>query len=1210
MSWDNHIPISGPTQGRGLPRHIPISGPMEGPAGETDEERERRIFLQYAREKVSGAIVPNLVSGTIQGAAGVAGLVQRLSGGLLGDPASTARISEAFEQAGAEEAARPEKWMPENIARGMRGVAGELPAQAAVGVATGPVGMIAFASAKEMNQAIHEGQKAGLEGTDLIMYVGMQGTIEAVPAALMNKFGYGGFESLFGKGAKKAVEGGIASALKKLGIKTIQELPEEIFTELGHYVENVASGVDPKSLNWAQVGETVEATLIQTVMQMGVAGAPGVARAAIDKGMAPEAAQAPMETPAVDDTIAPDIDTVAPDVIEAPIESVLNEETITLTKAEGARIAEDLGLEARPEVVARKWSSLVDAVAETKSDENAIEVARNVLSEARQITDAEHVSAVVAAGKLLNQRKELTATRAEASQAGNIGEYAEASRKLSDNLEAIDTLIAATDTAGTEIGRALNIRKLTLSRESFDIASVLQEIQAVQKPGVRISEKQKQEATAWVDSYAKALEEMAITEEAIRAEDEAREARVAQKVVAAHKPKRQVGRKIREKAVTEREDIKNRLRAMGHQIHDVSQVSVEGTYLIGRLGLTYVKEGAGTLVEVMERLQADMPDLNLTQSEVNRALIQRSPKSKARARSGAAKRKSRLLSLARMEVEIEDMANGITKKARGREPVNAEVAAMRKKLTKARTAFYYADIEAAKKERATQTINKLQDDLKNGLTNQKRNPKVVSPELASLHAKARAIRTESRIDNEIKAIQEQMRTGIFPEPKVKKRKPEDPRLQAKRIVLRKLRKEKEQMIANAAPWDAQRVIDEIVAAQKAAKGTIDVSFTLRQNIAQVLPHPFVTTGKFIKSLRTLFNEEAADRIQDGIENSPNFDNYMRAELTILDANSPDAQQRNEGFMGTLIERVPIYGRAVRASSRQAVAIGNLVRTQAFDRYLHNNPEATLQEIKAFADIANKTTGIGDVKLLGKSLRYWTWAFWTPKFVASRIQTPLLLHKYWKLPRVRKEIATEMVRAAGTAGTILGLMGWAGAQVEWLDVDDPDWMKIRIGNQRFDIFGGLQQVMRIVFRIGAIGKRRVMGESQEGSLYNQDPMELLGRFTTFKASPTASMISELLSGKTAVGEERTVPETLIRGLVPMVFEDVEDAWKIEGVERGILTAPVVAVGIGSGTYYDSETRVRQNMKKLIRAGRRAEAKRLQGAHNRRNPENKIVSVRVK
>lgn len=1298
------------------------------PEEETDEEKETRLLLEYARRRIAGSPIPNVLGGAVGMTAGVAGLAQRAAGGLLGDPESTARIAGAFEQAAEEEAGRPEKILPKRVARGVRSVVSTMPTQVFAGLVGGAPAMIGLAASQEANQAITKGREAGLEGAELAAFVSGQAAIEAVPAALMSKFGLGGLEAIFGKAATQSVAMGIAAGLKKAGILTVQELGEEILTEVSHNIADVVAGVDPKAANWDRIGDTVADTTIATLMQMGLASAPGVARAAIgtgkQKGLSPEGQpESVVLEPAgeqVDvDTVTPDVDTVRGGAAEAQAggrgegftlrdptqeeqeqaaaaesqtrEAILDEETISLTKAEGAQIREDLGLRELPKPVAEGWGVAVDEVARTGADKNAMEMARNVLSEGRMIDRVEHVSAVIATGKILDQRKALKAEKAEASQSGNIAAFAEAARKLNESAESIAVLTAAVDTAGTELSRNFGIRQLTLARESHDLASVLTEIQSVQKPGVRTSEKQVQRAADWVDSYDKALKEMAETEDVVQAENEAKEAKVAQKVIDANKPRKRRGKTIREKAVAEREEIKARLRAMGQQVHDVSQVSVEGTYLIGRLGLTYVKEGAGTLVEVLERLQADMPELSLTQGEVNRALIQRSPKAKARKRSEAQKRERGLLSLAKEFVKIDDLSQDISfiattgkivppelaklrtmrraleerqqlekrlsraekgelparKKRKTDSPVIAAMkkeisrlesverlarkvelaeegvfmapaarqeleglaAQLKKRYTKLRTAFFYADIEAAKKERAIARINKLQDDIKNGITNQKRNPRVVSPELASLHRKARAIITESRIDNEIAAIREQKRTGIFPEPKVKKREPVDPRLQAKRIVLRKLRKEKEKMIADAAPWTAGRVADEVVAAMKASKGTLDVSFTGRQNIAQVLPHPFVTTGKFLKSLKTLFNEEAADRIQDGIEKSINFDNYMRAELTILDANSPDAQQRNEGFMGTLIERVPLYGRLVKASSRQAVAIGNLVRTQAFDRYLYNNPEATLAEMKAFADIANKTTGIGDVKLLGKSLRYWTWGFWTPKFVASRLQTPLLLYKHWKLPRARNEIAKEMVRAAGTAGTILGLMGWAGAQVEWFDVDDPDWMKIRIGNQRFDIFGGIQQVIRVVFRIGAIGKRRVMNESQETSLYNQDPMELLSQAATFKASPTASMIAELLSGKTAVGEERTIPETLIRGLIPMVFEDIEDAWKIEGVERGVLTAPIVAVGIGGQTYYDSESRVRAKMKKLMRAGDYLEANRLKVQHNLRDPENKIVRVKV-
>ncbi len=1209
---------------------------------ESDEEKEERIFQEYARRRIAGSPIPNILGGAVQMTAGVAGLAQRAAGGLLGDPASTARIAGAFGQAAEEEAARPGKILPPIIARGVRSVVGTMPTQVLAGLTGGPPAMIGLAASQEMNQAVFEGKKAGLKGKDLIAHVVTQGAIEAGPAAIMSGAGRGGFEAIFGKTANQAITRGIKAGLKKAGIRTIEELIEENITELGHNVANVISGVDPSATTWARTGKTVADTTVATLMQMGLAGAPGVTRAAMARaepiaalGEAPEAPSRadwlarnrerlmaetqPQAAPgAVQEEATQAVgegegftfrdptqketarSRAAEEAEEAPQETVINEETISLTKAEGAKIREDLELPELPGAGTETHQSVMDEVAETKSDEKALTVARNVLSVPRPTTTREHVSFVVAVGKLLNERDNIKADRATATEQGDAAAFSETVRQEGDNLRDLDILTAAGDRAGSELGKAMSIRQLRLSREKFDIVNILQDLQSVKESGGRVTEKEQQWAANFVDRYAKALEGMAETESTIEAEKAVKEMAVAEKVLSANKPKGEVGRKIREKAKTEREDIKKKIRQLGIRINDVTGVSVEGTYLIGRLGLTYIKEGAGTLVEVMERLQADMPDLNLTQHDVNKALIQKSPKWQAQAKSEANKRESRLLSLARMEVEIENMAQGIAKKVKKRAPVDTEIKDMQEELKKARNAFYYSDIEAAKVERAILTINRLQDQLKNGLKSYRKDPTAVSPQLSALHEDARQLRTEVRVDRELTEIKKQKETGNFPDPVVQKKKIVDPRLERKQIELAKLRREKQQMIINAAPWTKMKMTREGIYTLKALKATADISFTFRQNIWHVFSHPMRTSKAFIPASKAFFSEYSSEQIANSLRNSKNAFLYEQSGVAILDANSPDAKQQSEVFRGRMVERIPVIGAVMKASSRHAVAIGNLVRTSAFDQFMANNSNATLDERRAFADYVNVTTGLGNLSRFGAVGKELDLVFFAPRFAVSRVQTPYVIMKYWKHPRVRAQMARDMAGFVATGGMVLTLAAMAGAEVELFDPDDPDWGKIRFGDTRIDIWGGFQQPARVITRLASGPFKSEVGFS---------PLELVARFAAFKLGPAITVPHELWTAKTAVGEDTTRMETMAKSVVPLVLEDIWEAWKLEGTPTAAATAALAVPGVGVSTYRDSETVTRKKFKKLWQAGQITKARQLRYRWNSANPDDRIVTVKV-
>ncbi len=1329
---------------------------------ETDEEREEREFLEYHRKRQRGALLPNIEAGAIQMTSGMAGLAQRITGGFLGDPEETARYARAAGQAAEEEAAKPGKVLPEWAARGVRSVTGTMPTQVMAGLTGGPPAMIGLAASQEMNQAIFEGREAGLKGVDLAAHVVTQGIIEAAPAAIMSGAGRGGFEAIFGKTANQAITRGIKAGLKKAGIRTIEELAEENITELGHNVADVISGVDPKATTWARTGKTVADTTVATLMQMGLAGAPGVARAAMDRGEAEAAPGEPQVAPSRAEWLARNRERLmaetqpqqppkaAPEATsqaigesegftfhdptqeereqaatqEGVVEALPEDKTIALTKAEGKQIREDLGQPELPGAGTETHQSVMDEVAETKADEKALTVARNVLSMPRPTTTREHASFVVAVGKLLNERENIKADRATAVERGNTAAFSETIRQEGDNLRDLDILTAAGDRAGSELGRALNIRKLRLSREKFDIASVLQEMQSVKESGVRLTEKEKQSAANFVDRYAKALEEMATVEQQIEAEEAVKEMAVAEKVIDANKPKRKAGKTIREKAIAEREDIKKQIRAMGYRVHDVSGVTIEGTYLIGRLGLTYVKEGAGTLAEVSELLRADMPQLNLTQSEVNKALIQRSPKWKAQAKSEANERKSKLLSIAREQVKVEDLAQNISSEVTGRPAVDPELAKWRKmrralerrlgleeklkqaqegifpkkakrpaespvtivinaeirelkkranwtqkleqaekgefppeskklvkspevaemqkrykdllqlkkltkkvelaergifepkkprrpleenikelgkRFTKLRNEFYYSDMEAAKVERAILTINHLQDQLKNGLTSYKKNPKVVPQQLAGLHEDTRQLRTEVRVDRELAEIRKQKETGNFPEPVVREKKVVNPRLERKQIELAKLRREKQQMIINAAPWTKMKMTREGIYTLKAIKATADISFTFRQNVWHVLSHPIRTSKAFIPASKAFFSEYSSEQIANALRNGKNAFLYEQSGVAILDANSPDAQQQSEVFRGRIVERIPVVGAVMKASSRHAVAIGNLVRTSAFDQFMANNPNATLDERRAFADYLNVTTGLGNLSRAGAIGKELDLVFFAPRFAVSRVQTPYVIAKYWKkYPRVRAQMARDMTGFVATGGMVLTLAAMAGAEVELFDPDDPDWGKIRFGDTRIDIWGGFQQPARVIARIAAGPLNAEVGFS---------PLEVVARFAAFKFGPAITLPHELWTAKTAVGEDVTRMETMAKAVVPLVFEDIWEAWKLEGVPTAAATAALAIPGVGVSTYRDSETVTRKKFKKLWQAGQITKARQLRYRWNQANPDDKIVTVKV-
>ena len=166
--------------------------------------------------------------------------------------------------------------VPDVIQSGVRGAGRSLTTMGAAGMVGGPAAAIAAASTQEANRAITEGRDAGLKGTKLASYAVGQGVIEGVPAAVMQRMGLGGVESMVA--GKQAVASGVREGLKRIGMAIAQEVPEELVTEISHSVAAKVADVDPEALTKDSLRQVVNETTVQTVIATAFAGSPGVMR--------------------------------------------------------------------------------------------------------------------------------------------------------------------------------------------------------------------------------------------------------------------------------------------------------------------------------------------------------------------------------------------------------------------------------------------------------------------------------------------------------------------------------------------------------------------------------------------------------------------------------------------------------------------------------------------------------------------------------------------------------------------------------------------------------------------------------------------------------------------------------------------------------------------------------------------------------------------
>lgn len=195
--------------------------------------------------------------------------------------------------------------------------------------------------------------------------------------------------------------------------------------------------------------------------------------------------------------------------------------------------------------------------------------------------------------------------------------------------------------------------------------------------------------------------------------------------------------------------------------------------------------------------------------------------------------------------------------------------------------------------------------------------------------------------------------------------------------------------------------------------------------------------------------------------------------------------REESIRSSLAEKIPIWGRYVRASNRGYSAYLNDLRVNAFRNMYEAMPDKNnLEALKQLGDAINTFTGRGPLKtkipgggrnipLLGRipeevnierHANGLAEVLFSPRLMASRMQMLNPVNYTMMKPQVRKEYMKAALRTAGAWTTVAGLGNLSGLGETSLDPRSADFGKIRIGNTRIDPAGGFQQFLVLASRL--------------------------------------------------------------------------------------------------------------------------------------------------
>jgi len=379
--------------------------------------------------------------------------------------------------------------------------------------------------------------------------------------------------------------------------------------------------------------------------------------------------------------------------------------------------------------------------------------------------------------------------------------------------------------------------------------------------------------------------------------------------------------------------------------------------------------------------------------------------------------------------------------------------------------------------------------------------------------------------------------------------------------------------------------------------SMDYSAPLRQGLVASVAHPTLAA----KALKYMFKASISQRQFDNwfmdLKDSPDYHEMVNSGLALTDPHDPTMTAHEEAFMSQLPEKIPGIGRLIKGSERAYVGFLNKMRVDSFRRLtdafksdgktVDNSPDL----YKAAADYVNATTGRGKLpEMLEKSSPLLNALFFSPRLIASRLQlltNPINPNFYRNIPKeVRVQYFKDMAKFVIAGTTILGLAKLAGADVE-KDPRSTDFGKMKVGDTRWDIWGGFQQYARFLTQF-------ISGERKSASSGIVDELSGEGRFgktraditTSFlrgKLAPVPATLWDLLSGRTVVGEKLhysfteptegrdiNLTDEAKKILLPLIYSDIKDAWQQQGA-ASILTVGIPATfGVGTQTFTNNST----------------------------------------
>lgn len=357
------------------------------------------------------------------------------------------------------------------------------------------------------------------------------------------------------------------------------------------------------------------------------------------------------------------------------------------------------------------------------------------------------------------------------------------------------------------------------------------------------------------------------------------------------------------------------------------------------------------------------------------------------------------------------------------------------------------------------------------------------------------------------------------------------------------------------------------AAIKGFLAAFDNSFFGRQGIKMLFTNPDIWMNGFRKSWKDIYQTLKGMDVMSAIKadifsRSNAMNGKYRAGRYALGV------EFEEEFPSTLPEKIPLLGKVYKATEVAFNGAALRLRADYADKIIalaEKNGVNTLDpaQAKGLGSLVNAMTGRGNIPGMSKGVADTVNAtFFSARFLKSNFDT-LTMHRLGRgFPEgpvrsfATKQAARNLVQIVGGIAAILYTANqFYPGSVEW-DPRSSDFGKIRIGNTRIDVTGGMSSLVvlasRIITRQTKSSVTHEIKSLTSGKFGQPTVLDVLNQFWEGKLSPLAGLFRDIFRGKVAGGQPATASNLAQNLLIPLPGQTAQD----------LLTQPDAANFLGA------------------------------------------------